>query len=246
MPEFAQFKVKKRVEVLDYGFIEFIGEDFGEQFIEKEIGNADDLVSWVAKVSTDTQEKSNPRLVKYLYKNQHTSCFEFVKIFMRIKFPLFISHQWVRHRFANYSHQSGRYTMHAGDIYPPEKNRIKLQGLKKHDVIDCDDELAEEIQNSMKEMIEITKRFYALLVDYRVSHELARMYLPMASYSTCLVCMDLNALLNFLALRLHRTAQHEIRAYAIPIYQYLKGDNMCPITMSGFDEYHKINEVDFI
>lgn len=116
------------------------------------------------------------------------------------------SHQLVRHRIASYSQQSQRAVdpIKSADWYviPPE-----LEGEVKRFFI-----------NEMNEIA----RFYKDLINYGVPKEDARFVLPNACKTNIVVTMNARELLHFFRLRLHPSAQWEIRSMAQKMLDIVK------------------------
>lgn len=68
-----------------------------------------------------------------------------------------------------------------------------------------------------------------------IARELARMVLPLNTYTQWYWKVDLHNLLHFLALRADRHAQYEIRAYADVLMDVLQ--RWVPLTAAAFEEY---------
>src|ERR1700727_959239 len=60
------------------------------------------------------------KLIGYLMRNQHGTPFEHVAFQFRVRAPLFVVHQWERHRMASYNEESGRYIELRPDYYTPK------------------------------------------------------------------------------------------------------------------------------
>jgi thymidylate synthase (FAD) len=68
-----------------------------------------------------------------------------------------------------------------------------------------------------------------------IARELARMVLPVSTYTQWYWKTDLHNLLNFVALRVDPHAQYEIRAYAEVLLDVVR--RWVPLTAAAFDEY---------
>lgn len=179
---------------------------------------------------------SDKKLIKYLFRNKHTSPFEMVKFKFHIKAPIFVQRQWIRHRTANVNEISGRYSEMKEAMYIPEELRIQdkinKQGSKftfipRPAVID-------DYSNSL---VDNSKSYenYKKLVNHGISRELARIFLPLNLYTEFYWCIDLHNLLNFIKLRESPEAQYEIREYAKAVKELTT--EFCPITFECYEEY---------
>ncbi|NIN69208.1 MAG: FAD-dependent thymidylate synthase, partial [Anaerolineae bacterium] len=86
-------------------------------------GNDQTIVN-AARVSygKGTKKKSDDRsLIRYLMRHQHTTPFEMCELTLRVKAPIFVAREWMRHRTASINEYSGRYSEMPDEYYyPPE------------------------------------------------------------------------------------------------------------------------------
>lgn len=138
------------------------------------------------------------------------------EVAFKVKAPVVVWWQWVRHRTWSYSFQSGRYTAFEGDdFYIPLEWRLQSANNKQGS-----EGIATPVGNAlltmeMERIIEVCYTSYRHLLDSGVAREQARLVLPgFATYYTAQVKVDIHNLLKFLDLRLASEAQWEIREYA--------------------------------
>ena len=84
---------------------------------------ANELIAYAARVSNpknQNNEKTAPKLLKYLIKEGHWSPFEMVSVTMEIKTTRDISRQIIRHRSFSFQEFSQRYAVSDGFIYNRE------------------------------------------------------------------------------------------------------------------------------
>jgi thymidylate synthase (FAD) len=183
-------------------------------------------------------EDADKRLLMRLYKDRHTSPFEMVVFQWRIKAPVLVWWQWVRHRMASYSAQSGRYVEFTEDeFYVPDEWRAQSQSNKQGSdgLIDFDD--AQDLTVRLRSHYMNSFDLYQLALDRGVAREQARLFLPgWASYYTFMVKMDAHNALNFFKLRMAQDAQWEIRQYANVMYEQTFKPLM-PWTAEAFETY---------
>lgn len=91
-----------KIEVLDQGWIELVDAMGDDQSIVEAA-----RVSYLGESKGVEQDE---RLIRYLLKNGHTSPFEMVEFKFRVKAPIFVARQWMRHRVWSYNEVSRRYT----------------------------------------------------------------------------------------------------------------------------------------
>lgn len=211
----------ERIEVLDQGFVALVGH----------VGNDRSIVD-AARVSYSKDQtgrqalvdEKDEKLIGYLMKNKHTTPFESVVLNFEVKAPIFIFRQWHRHRTWSYNEISARYTELPSEWYIPKPAQIGIQSTTNKQardlVVNIDGELlVARIMQIDKYNQTCQKAFehYSELIQQGWPRELARMVLPVSTYSRMLATVNLHNLFHFLRLRLHMHAQWEIRQYAIAL-----------------------------
>lgn len=207
--------------ILDHGFIRVV--DY--------MGDEPAIVQ-AARVSygTGTKQALEDRgLLRYLMRHRHTTPFEMAEIKFHVKLPIFVARQWIRHRTANVNEYSARYSILAREFYVPRLDDIQKQsttnrqGREVGGLTETDQRF---IQQQMQDAGDHAFDLYELLTydgedgeeegdsAYNVSRELARVNLPLSTYTEWYWKCDLHNLLHFLSLRADPHAQAEIRAYA--------------------------------
>ena len=89
-----------------------LGDGVGFVELVDSMGNDTRVVN-AARVSFNKESKGVVKdniLIDYLMENGHLSPFEHVMFTFRIKCPLFVAPQWMRHRTWKYNEISRRYT----------------------------------------------------------------------------------------------------------------------------------------
>lgn len=197
--------------VLDHGFINLLDH----------MGSDHDIAE-AARMSYGRGTKKvsdDPKLLRYLLLNQHTSPFEMAEIKIHMRLPIFVMRQWVRHRTANLNEYSGRYSEMPRLFYIPDAAHICGQ----HDVNRQGSgdplplETAALIQNTMRAVSNKAFDDYEMMLAGGVSRETARIILPLNTYTEIVWKTDLNNLIKFLWLRDDSHAQWEIQVYAMEL-----------------------------
>lgn len=185
------------------------------------------------KTSTQITDRDK-KLIKYLLEHHHTSPFEHNQLSFRIKAPLFVARQWMRHRMNSYNEISYRYVEAPLEFYTPlywryqdAKNRQCSTGEFSND----------ELLKAYKESLDCSVKTYKLLLEHGVAREIARGTLPLCTYTEFIFTCNLHSLMNFLTLRLHPGAQHEIRAYALALLD--SALEFFPVTLHEWKELQK-------
>ena len=162
------------------------------------------------KIVNEMEERDS-KLIRFLIKHQHTSPFEHNQLSFRIKAPLFVVRQWMRHRMHSYNEISYRYVKAPVEFYIPHRWRYQDKDNKQSSVGSFENE---EIRAAYKQSIEQSYRTYEELLSQGVSREMARAVLPLCTYTEFIFTSNLHALMHFLKLRLSAGAQKEIRLFA--------------------------------
>ncbi|MEZ5824018.1 MAG: FAD-dependent thymidylate synthase [Geminicoccaceae bacterium] len=224
--------------VLDQGFIrviDYMGDDAA--------------IVQAARVSygKGTKHVSNDRgLINYLMRHRHTSPFEMCEIKLHVKLPIFVARQWIRHRTANVNEYSARYSILDDGSYMPKAHELAVQAETNRqgrgDTVDAvhSDAILERFAENARRNAE---DYHWLLNDDDnnrsdhpgLSRELARVVLPLSSYTQWYWKTDLHNLLHFLSLRADPHAQYEIRVYAEKLMDVVR--RWVPLTAAAFEDY---------
>lgn len=196
------------IPVLDHGFVRLV-ETMGD----------DSSIVQAARVSTGAGTKTpaeDKRLIRYLYSNKHTTPFEMCEIKLHCKMPIFVARQWVRHRTANVNEMSGRYRELPAEYYVPTPEAVRAQSMINKQgsgsTLSAHDAELFIAQHTYSCAQAFT--VYGRAINAGVARELARIMLPVATYTEWYWKIDLHNLLHFLRLRMDEHAQWEIRQYA--------------------------------
>ena len=220
------------VNVLDHGFVrlvDYMGSDLSVVRAAR--------VSYNAAWRAGEDEKSDEKLIRYLWKNHHTTPFEAVQFTFEVKAPIFVFRQWHRHRTWSYNELSARYRELPEEFYVPKAEHVGIQSTdnKQARVILAGNTVDTE---TSVEMIEVacTNAFvmYRKLLARGCPRELARSVLPVATYSHMFASVNLLNLLKFLTLRSHPHAQYEIRVYAEAMKRL--ASTVAPVCLSAWQE----------
>lgn len=162
------------------------------------------------KVSTELSERDRG-LIKFLMEHDHISPFEHNQLSFRVKAPIYVVRQWMRHRMNSYNEISYRYVKAPLEFYIP--NYWRKQDTKNKQSSFGQD-YSPELFEAYKKGLEASKEAYESLLAAGVCREQARGVLPLCTYSEFIFTCNLHSLINFIRLRTHPGAQYEIRVYA--------------------------------
>jgi thymidylate synthase (FAD) len=227
--------------VLDHGFVA----------VKDYMGNDTSIVQ-MARMSygKGTKGVSDDRaLLRYLMRHHHTSPFEGCVIKLHVKLPIFVMRQWVRHRTASLNEYSARYSVLPDEFYLPDGDQLAVQSKdnKQGRGTALAPDQADAIRAVMTEEAERDFATYHRLLNADaegrvldedragIARELARIGLPLSTYTQMYWQTNLHNLLHFLRLRADPHAQWEIRAYAEKILAILA--DWAPLTYEAFRDY---------
>ena len=217
------------IKVLNDGYVRLV------DYMPRE--NLDEAIVDSARVSYGKGTKTSRGtrgLLRYLIRHWHNTPLEMVSFKFQIKLPIYIARQLMRHRTCSVNELSARYSVVEEQAYEPDDLRGQSQVNKQ-----CSDGVLEELPSSVKENmsahIKSSFDIYNTLLGYGVSREQARGVLPQSTYTSIVWKMDLHNLMHFLQLRMHETAQWEIREYANAIFKLI--EPLVPLTMEAFKDF---------
>ena len=181
------------------------------------------------------------KLVHYLAKHKHTSCFEHQGATLRLKVPIFIARQIQRHRTFSYNEVSRRYVDSAPEFFWPDTWRARADNVKQGSGTEAVEGYTslwkfDSIEEDMSSFIEETTQFYNHLLQSNVAPELARMILPQNMYTEFYMSGNLRAFSHFLHLRLDGHAQLEVQQVAQMVRDILQP--LFPVSMEALMKYH--------
>ena len=203
--------IQEYYEVLDYGSVEILSS----MASDLDVVNA-------AKVSFSSEKKeideSCVGLINYLMKNKHATPFEHSIFKFRIKAPIFVTREWMRHRWSSFNEMSMRYYQPENlDYYTPSYDKIRKQvgkpGAYSFEEI-YDPQIKDAFYSIFKESVLQSDEAYYKLIELGIAKEIARCVLPVTQYTEFIWTVNARSLINFISLRNDNNAQYEINEYA--------------------------------
>jgi len=197
------------IDVLNHGhvgLVEHMGTDLA--------------ISRAARVSYNAEPREEDAgLIRYLLKHKHTSPFEAVVFTFDVKAPIFVYRQWHRHRTWSYNELSARYKELPNEWYVPLAETIGVQSEtnKQARIIDTTYEDRGRMAAMQKQIdfaCDHAFKVYESLLKDGCPREVARIVLPLATYSHMFATVDLHNLFHFIRLRADSHSQWEIQQYA--------------------------------
>lgn len=215
--------------VLDHGFVALVDYMGGDADIEQ-----------AARVAygQGTRKVSETRgLIRYLHRHKHTSPFEMVELKFHCSMPIFVARQWIRHRTANVNEMSGRYSIMPMLFYTPPEEQLRAQSTvnKQGREGEIDSDHKARAYNRWRGQREDAVENYNWLCENDFARELARIDLPLSTYTQWYWKIDLHNLLHFLTLRVDSHAQWEIQQFGKVMAGMLK--RVAPLSYGAWIDY---------
>lgn len=155
-------------------------------------------------LQTGEIEDNDKFLINYLMKNRHGSPFEHGSITFAIEAPIFVFREFHRHRVGwSYNETSGRYSELKPDFYLPAEHR-KLRQVGKPGAYTFEAGTPEDIDlvgQDMHAAYTVAWQAYKEMVDAGIAKEVARMVLPVGTYSSMYATANPRSIMHFLSLR---------------------------------------------
>src|SRR5437763_1448863 len=216
--------------VLDHGFVALV-----------DCLGTDEDIERAARVSYGygTRKQSATRgLLRYLRRHKHTTPSEMVELKFHCCMPMFIARQWIRHRTASVNEYSGRYSLVPMLFYTPDEAQLQTQSKRNNQGRSgqaVGRELYDEAQRRWAAIRQESTEAYGWLTENQVARELARIDLPLSTYTQWYWKIDLHNLLHFLTLRVDSHAQWEIQEYGRVMAGMLK--RVAPLSYEAWIDY---------
>jgi thymidylate synthase (FAD) len=215
--------------VLDHGFVSLV-----------DYMGTDEDVERAARVSYGygTRKTSQTRgLIRYLRRHHHTTPSEMVELKFHCVMPIFVARQWIRHRTASVNELSARYSLMPLLYYRPEAKQFELQSRSNRQGREggAPAEVYTEAVRRWDALRQDAGGAYAWMLEQDVARELARIDLPLSTYTQWYWKIDLHNLLHFLTLRVDPRAQWEIQEFARVMAGMVK--RVAPLSYEAWIDY---------
>lgn len=144
---------------------------------------ANELIAYAARVSNpanQNNEKTAPKLLRYLIKEGHWSPFEMVSVTMEIKTTRDISRQIIRHRSFAFQEFSQRYAVSEGFITNREARTQHPTNRQLSLTFDDDKQstMQSKFNQLQQEVVSKAKDAYEMALNSGIAKEQARALLP--------------------------------------------------------------------
>lgn len=177
---------------------------------------SDESVAASARVSTAADMSKNSfkkdateskGLINFLLKNRHGTPFEHNSFTFFIQAPIFVFREFMRHRIGfSYNEESGRYRELRPIFYIPAPDRNLVQQGKPgaYEFVPGSEEQYAAAESATKEAYLSAYENYKKMLEAGVAREVARIVLPVGTYSSMYVTCNARSLMSFLSLRTKR------------------------------------------
>jgi len=221
-----------KINYLDHGYVQLLdcmGDDVSVVQAARQSFGSEDY----------KDEKRNRGLINYLVEHHHSSPIEMPVLRFKLKMPIFVARQHLRHRTASLNEYSLRYSEQQGDYYLPSLDRFCLKDKWNHQgsgepLPEKDAQIA---QDALRDTFEHEWATYKFLLDLGVSNEIARCALGVNFYTEMVWQCNLRNLFHYLKLRNDPHAQYEIQQMAGAMEQIVA--ELFPMCYSAYQEYVK-------
>src|SRR6266705_1140451 len=173
--------VENKIEVLDHGFVRLVDHMGDDLSIVRAA-----RVSYDAAWRTGENSASDERLIRYLWKNHHTTPFEAVEFQFEVMAPIFVFRQWHRHRTWSFNELSSRYRELPERFYLPELEKIGTQSTASKQARVFVDAVLPQRKDEINLVVahcQMAFDVYKKLLASGWPRELARTVLPLSTYS---------------------------------------------------------------
>ena len=170
------------------------------------------MAARVSTLGSKAEAAESAGLLRYLYDNGHASPFE--------------------HCVSSFNEESGRYSELTGKFYlpSPERPMVQVGKVGKYEFTKGSPEQQQIALDSIHWLSSHAWIEYRDMLDNGISREVARMVLPVNTYSTIYYTANLRSILNFLSLRVdwgpeatyRSKPQHEIELVALEIAAHIQ------------------------
>ena len=181
--------------------------------------------------------QGDAKLIDYLAKHNHKSPFNHQFFSFRVKAPIFVARQLVKHEYLPWNEVSRRYVEDNLEFYIPSDDdwRSQPEAVKQGSGEPLDQEIVEILKVRYKHLIEDSQTLYRFAIENGLSREQARMVLPQSLMTEWIWSGSFYAFVKMCHLRLDPHAQKESRVVAEQIKGYL--EQFMPVSTQALLKY---------
>lgn len=183
-----------------------------------------------AKESAEMNDKDD-KLIHYLAKHRHKSPFNHAFMSFRVKAPIFVARQLVKHEYLPWNEVSRRYVTEEPEFYFPDYWRKKADNVKQG----SSDERVPFVIDPARVAVAQCLSTYHTFLEAGVCAEQARMVLPQNTMTEWIWSGSLYAFAKMCKLRLDSHTQKETREVAQMISD--EATKLFPVSWEALLEY---------
>lgn len=159
------------------------------------------------------------KLIYYLANHKHFSPFNHCFLSVRVKAPIFVARQLVKHEYLPWNEISRRYVDDEPEFYLPiHEWRLRADNKKQGSQEDfIDEDSSVYVQTDVTDLTEAALQVYKSMLALKVCPEQARMVLPLNTMTEWIWSGTLGAFMKMLRLRLFDSTQQETKNVALAI-----------------------------
>ena len=164
--------------------------------------------------------EKDAKLIKYLAKHKHKSPFNHCFMSFRVKAPIFVARQLVKHEYLPWNEVSRRYVTEEPEFYFPEVWRKAADNVKQGSseeavtILRMRGFTEQTVENGVSHVVEHAFLTYAEMLEAGVCPEQARMVLPQNTMTEWIWSGTLFAFAKMCKLRLEPHTQKETQEIA--------------------------------
>lgn len=168
---------------------------------------AEKVIMYCARVSSNNQESTDPRLLSYCIKQGHWSVFEQASMCVEIQTSRAISAQILRHKSFQFQEFSQRYQ----EVTQFETYKARRQDKKnrQNSIDDLDQATLDWFEDAQSMVQMLSEDLYRQALDKGIAKEQARFLLPMAASTKLYMTGSIRSWIHYLQLRTANGTQQE-------------------------------------
>lgn len=195
-------------------------------------------VSFAKEVEEFNIEKDT-KLINYLAKHNHWSPLAHTSVSIRIKAPIFMARQFVKHQIGLvWNEESRRYIDEEPEFYKPKEWRERPSNVKQGSGSNLEFEGSEWIEESFLSLTDEILGVYRSMIGDGVAPEQARMILPQSTMTNWIWTGSLVAFARIVKLRTEEHAQLEAQELAQKIAEVV--EPLYPVSWKALMEHMKV------
>lgn len=194
------------INVLDHGIVELLDHMGSDLTI---------VQAAQASFNNSSQEYGTREqgILRFLMREEHGVPFEHAVLSFRLRMPVFLARQFVKHRTSSWSEHSGRYSELENLFYVPREVRTQTGKPGSYTFEPLHPFRAAEFQKRLSDQCESAWSLYQSSLTAGVAKEQARLCLPVNIYTNVVWTINARSLFNVIRLRVDSHAQAEAQVY---------------------------------